>query len=450
MKKTRKSNGTLETLLVIGLILIIPLFFVIRTAAEQNAALNTPAPSLPTAANAPALPTAANTEEDSAMKPKQPPACTFPLAETTMEDSTPENYTFSGPQVIYTPNPDDSNVEIVEWLPDNRQVLIVQNIKGVPQQRIELFDSETRERKVYATREQTEHPPSWNQESGAVVYPVKHILAFKNNIPEITRQLWVSYGNPDAAQMLANNLPQFAVAVKPGNGQTVYFSNKQISKKNEVMQNMASAPFDLEQWNYRNMKSGIFPLMYDMTWRPDSSQVFLYTFADREPGYTYLLDVDSGEICELNLGGWAVTARWSPNGRYLAIVRSQSPDRPVNPTVLTVLDTVTGNIYTLKSISQELDKEREIGGLAWAPGNRHLIVLGVLLPSRLCASDCYPDVRLYLVDFLSGQVNAVLPDSKFVINDIGANLAWSPDGSKIAALCWPGLLCNASVQINGQ
>ena len=51
MKKTRKLNGTLETLLVIGLILIIPLFFVIRTAAVQNAAPNTPVPSLPTAAN---------------------------------------------------------------------------------------------------------------------------------------------------------------------------------------------------------------------------------------------------------------------------------------------------------------------------------------------------------------------------------------------------------------
>ncbi|MBI5297052.1 MAG: hypothetical protein HY869_16360 [Chloroflexi bacterium] len=450
MKKTRKSNGTLETLLVIGLILIIPLFFVIRTAAEQNAAQNTPVPSQPMEVNTPALPTAANTAEDSAMKPQQPPACTFPLAQTTTEESTSQKYTFFNPQVVYTPNPNDSDVEIVDWLPDNQQVLIVQNIKGVPQQKIELFDSETGERKVYATREQTEQPPSWNQESEAVIYPVKHIIAFKNNIPETTRQVWVSHGNPDAAQMLANNLPQFAVVVKPGNGQIAYFSNKQISKKNEVMQSMASAPFDLEQWNYRNLKSGIFPLMYDMTWRPGSSQVFLYTFADGDPGYTFLLDVDSGEICELNLDGWAVTARWSPNGRYLAIDRSQSTDRPVNPTVLTVLDTVTGNIYTPKVISQELDGERNIVGLAWGPDNRHLIVLGALLPSRSCVSDCYPDVRLYLVDFLSGQVDAVLPDSKFVINDMGTNLAWSPNGSKIVALCWPGLLCNASVQINGQ
>ncbi len=73
MKKTRNTKGTLETLLVIGLILIIPLFFVIRTAAVQNTAPNTPAPSLPTVANAPTLSTAANTEEDSAMKPNNRP-----------------------------------------------------------------------------------------------------------------------------------------------------------------------------------------------------------------------------------------------------------------------------------------------------------------------------------------------------------------------------------------
>jgi hypothetical protein len=62
MKKKLNTKGTLEALLVIGLILIIPLFFVIRTAAVQNAAPNTPAP---------ALPIAANMEEDNAMKPQR-------------------------------------------------------------------------------------------------------------------------------------------------------------------------------------------------------------------------------------------------------------------------------------------------------------------------------------------------------------------------------------------
>jgi hypothetical protein len=93
-KTNRKIKGILETLLIVGLILIIPLFFVMRSAAEQNAAPNTPVPLPPTAANAP--------EDGNAMKPKQPPACTFPLAETTTEESMPEEYTFSEPQVVLT------------------------------------------------------------------------------------------------------------------------------------------------------------------------------------------------------------------------------------------------------------------------------------------------------------------------------------------------------------
>ena len=436
-----------KPVLIVGGLLIVLLTAIVQSNAAPSAS---PQPTVPVNLTATLPPPTETPYASPTPKGARPPQCTFPLAQTTFEESIPKEYAFSEPKVVYTPQPSDSDVEIVEWLPDNQQVLIVQNIKGVPQQTIELFNSGTGERKVYATREQTEQLPSWNQESGTVIYPVQHILAFKDNIPEIARQIWVSYGSLDTVQMLANDLPQFAVAVKPGGGQIVYFSNKQISKKNGRMQSIASVSFDLEQWNYRNLKSGIFPLMYDMAWRPNSSQVFLYTFADRDLGYTFLLDVDSGEICELNLDGWAVTARWSPNGRYLAIDRSQSTDRPVNPTVLTVLDTATGNIYTPKIISQELDGERNIVGLAWGPDNRHLIVLGALLPSRSCVLDCYPDVRLYLVDFISGQVDAVLPDSKFVINDMGANLAWSPDGSKISALCWPGLLCSATVQINGQ
>jgi len=441
MNKKSKIRNIFEVLLVIGLILLIPLFFVVKGGADNPSDPDTEAPLA-------ALSSADNSDTKPVVVAKQPPACTFPLEEITVEESTPEEYTFSEPQVVYPPHSSDSDVEIVEWLPDNQQVLIVQNIKGVPQQTIELFNSETGERKVYATREQTEQPPSWNQESEAVIYPVKHILAFKNNIPEITRQVWVSYGSPDTAQMLADNLPQFAVAVKQGSGQTAYFSNKQISRKNEVMQSMASAPFDLEQWNYRNMKSGIFPLMYDMTWRPGSSQVFLYTFADEDPGYTFLLDVDSGEICELNLDGWAFFAKWSSNGRYLAIVRGQETSFPISSTDLTILDSATGSLYTMEVVPQELIGRHFVGDLAWSPDNHHLLALGSNVSFPHCAPDCYDDTRLYLVEFLSGQVDSILPDRQFIANTSGTNLAWSPDGSKIIALC--PALCSISVQVNGQ
>ena len=108
-----------------------------------------------------ALPTAANTEEDNAMKPKQPPACAFPLAQTTTEESTPEEYTFSEPQVVLTASEDKSTISIIEWLPDNQRALITQDFRSSSDQNIELFNPQTGERQVYATRHQTNHRPKW-------------------------------------------------------------------------------------------------------------------------------------------------------------------------------------------------------------------------------------------------------------------------------------------------
>jgi len=438
MNKLRKSKNISEILFVVGLILIIPLFFAMKTAANSQVASN--ATVLPTVVNAP--------EDSSALKPKQPPACTFPLAHTTTVEAVPEEYSFSEPQVVYTPAANDANVEIVEWLPDNQRVLVVQNIKGVNQQTIELFNPETGERQVYAKREWTEQHPSWNQELRAVVYPVKHVLKIVNNIPEFTRQAWVSYGDPQSAQMMVDNLSQPYIVVKPGGKEIIYLKDKQISKRNGSLKELPSKLFDLDQWNYRKLKSGIFPLMYQMAWRPGTSQVFLYSFADVNPGYTFLLDVDTGEICELDLGGWAVVARWSPNGRYLAIDRSQAPDRPVGSTVLAVLDTATGNLFTSEVVPQELGGRHTIGSIAWAPDNHHLLVLGSVLPFPQCGPDCRDDTRLYLVDVISGQVDSVLPEYQFIPNTAGTSLAWSPDGSKVMALC--PVRCLISVQRSGQ
>ena len=114
MKKTSKVKGALEVLVVIGLILVIPLFFAIKTAADRQEAKNTPVPPAPTASEVP--------EASFVTTAQQPPQCTFPLAQTTTAESTPEEYTFSEPQVALT---DERQPDIIEWLPDNRNVLIM-------------------------------------------------------------------------------------------------------------------------------------------------------------------------------------------------------------------------------------------------------------------------------------------------------------------------------------
>ena len=163
-------------------------------------------------------------------------------------------------------------------------------------------------------------------------------------------------------------------------------------------------------------------------------------------GYTFLLDVDSGQLCELNFGGWAFLARWSPDGRYLAIIRNQEPSLPANSTELAVLDTATGKLYTLGVVPKELPGRHYVDDIAWAPDNYHLLTLGSILSFPGCAPDCPKDTRLYLVDFLSGQIKPLT--SQFAANTPGTNLDWSPDGSKVLALC--PKLCLISVQRSGQ
>ena len=442
MNKTSKVKGVFEVLVVIGLILVIPLFFAIKTAADKQEAKNTPMPLTLTAM--------ATFESNAVTTAKQPPACAFPLAQTTTAEAVPEEYIFSEPQVALT---SPVNLDIVEWLPDNRQVLLMRDIPGKGQQSIEIFDSQIGDTQVYAIRTAlSDAPPSWASELSAVVYPDMNILKNDkaNSHSSTTRQVWVSQGNPADVRLIADNLAQFYVAVKPGGRQMSYLSDKQLSKRNASiasLPSLPSLPFDLTQWSV--------PLAsFQATWRPGTSQIFLYntSYVPSIPGYTFLLDVDSGQICDLDLGSnaygrnWAGVGRWSPNGRYLAVVRA-SGTLPLNYSDLAVLDTVTGNLYTIDVASQEEKGHHFVKDIAWAPDNQHLTVIAGVF------SDENRHSGLYLVDFISGQSLHLFPTYKFSEGWWGTNMAWSPDGSELLASC-PNKegeqLCLVNVQKNTQ
>ena len=447
MNRLHKSKNILEVLLVIGLILIIPLFFALKTKA------NAPAVSIPNAA-VPLIPTVANAPSDSnALEPKQPPACTFPLAQTTTAETTPEEYTFSEPQVVLTDS--DNLYDIVEWLPDNQWVLLTQDLykdkNKILQQSIELYNPQTGGTQVFAIRNQTDEPPSWQPELNAVVYPVMNVIGNDevNHRYKFTRQIWVSQGNPQATQLIADNLPQFYVAVKPGGSEITYLSDKQIAKRNGLLKEIPSVPFNLDQWDHSKIRNGS-PVSYKMSWQPGTSLIFLYSSGDLEGGYTFILDSNTGQVCELNLSGWAGRAHWSPNGRYLAITRYQGI-RPTDSSDLAILDAVTGNLYTMRVTSQDVEGRHYVSDIAWAPDNRHILVTGSVLPFQGTGQ---PDSRgLYLVDFISGQSDYILPTYRFSAGSGRSNLAWSPDGSKLLVRC-PTIederVCFISVQRSGK
>jgi hypothetical protein len=88
-----------------------------------------------------------------------------------------------------------------------------------------------------------------------------------------------------------------------------------------------------------------------------------------------------------------------------------------------------------------------IGDLSWAPDNHHLAIIEV---AYAASTSPPPSIdRLYLVDFLSGEVSNPFPAYQFNTGWWGTGLAWSPDGSKIIAKCPTeneGRLCLVPVQ----
>jgi len=459
MKKTSKTKNTLEALLVIGLILIIPLFFTLRSAAEQNAVPNTTVPMPPTAANAP------ENSDASAPRASEPPACTFPLAQTTTAESTPEEYTFSEPQVVLTA---DASIDIVEWLPDNQRALIMQDFRGSNEQNIELFNPLTGEAQVYAKRNRIYQSPTWVDGLNAVIYPDTKVLKFtqKNgmNLPpvEFQRQLWISQGAPqntkliEDARLNGNFLSYFSVSIKPGGGQVVYHTHddKKLSKRNKLFEAQQSVSFDISQWEYRARGSGL-PISYNMTWRPNASQIFLYSLGDAG-GYTFLLDADTGQICEIDLGsegnenGWADIARWSPDGKYLAIIRTWGR-RPVDASDLVILDTTTGKLYAMKIIPSDMEGLHFVNDVAWAPDSQHLAAIAQVLAQKPTTREYYYKLsNLYLVDFLSDQAVEISSANETLGAGLGrTNLIWSSDGSQLLVKCstpQTDRLCLLSVQ----
>ncbi len=74
------------------------------------------------------------------------------------------------------------------------------------------------------------------------------------------------------------------------------------------------------------------------------------------------------------MDGWAGVARWSPDGRYLAMVKTWG-SLPVKSTNIAVLDMETGKINSFPVIL-DMKETQLISDIAWAPDNRHLVIIG--------------------------------------------------------------------------
>jgi Tol biopolymer transport system component len=221
----------------------------------------------------------------------------------------------------------------------------------------------------------------------------------------------------------------------------LYLADKKISKLDKSLKKLTPALFDPAKWDYGKGRRDENPVSYDMAWQPGTSLVFLYSHAggSANGGYTFILDTDTGQICELDLGGWASRARWSPDGRYLAFDRSVVYFGLANSIDFLVLDTTSGQLYTPILTSLDMTREHVVNDFIWAPDSRHLLAVEYIRSQNVHSVP----TELYLVDFMAEQGIQILPEYIF---EAGAapknNFAWSPDGSKLLIICPGGEIPN--------
>jgi hypothetical protein len=413
---------------------------------------------------------------------EKPPLCKFPLAGTKMEESISENYVFSTPRIVLADLDDDYH--LVQWLPDNQQVLVSRdhldsNRFHIEYQSIELFNPRTGTSEFYASRISDYIQPIWVEGLKAVVYPSTRALSLSHSNHGVLSsattitisELLISKGNSANVQSLQTAQltaysdfdPPYIIgsvynlAVNSDGSQIVYWD--QIRRKlyvqdisQGVLNEVQVSSFDINQWNYRGPSNTLSLEWLSVAWRPSTTQIFFYS--DPWAGnYTYLLDIANDQVCEINLfrkqdsnitpGNFIMSANWSPNGRYLAAIYTKvSDNNPIVFSDLIVLDIVTGQVYQVdaKKFSltdvETLHNYFFISSISWAPDNQHIVAIGQFRmygPGTISPQDVS---RLYLVDFRSDQVVQISSKELWTESQLGTtNVIWANDGSKLLVKC---------------
>lgn len=384
----------------------------------------------------PATPTPPGPSATPTIAPTPVPRCTFaappvPAVPGPLLDA----HTFSEPQVVLTHT---SAIGIAGWLSDGQRLLITRDIPGTNRQAIETFNIRTGELSVYAERNGSNGKPIWLPALNAVAY---------STLVDQHHELWVSRGDPQRVERAVPDVLGLSLATEPDGKHLLYFSRltgerpQQLNVETRAVQEM---PLDLAQLRYPKypepVQSMLGPSVFKIVWRPDGSQVVFYTIP-----WTFLFDVTTNQVCEIDLGQtrvehmpiWALEAKWSPNGRHLALIttgtfpgQASGTGASILYTELTILAMETGSLRALQPAPDINGGQHYVTDMAWAPDSQIIAIRAAVEEKEGVLYE-----GLYLVEVLTGQNKHMLPQTMFTGGDAGWSLAWSPDGHRLAVNC---------------
>lgn len=450
MKKLFKGIGSILSLLALLLLVLAFIWLLRGRAPTGSVSLQSPLPTPTSPRSTPTPPRATPTPPPS--RPVPAPRCTFAgLPAPEVSEPSLEAYVFSEPQVVLTHT---SSIGIADWLPDGQRLLITRDIPGTNCQTIETFNAHTGEIQVYAQREGANGKPIWLSELRGVAYST---LAGQQH------ELWISWGEPTQAERIVPRVDGLSLAVTPDGQRLLYFSSPASSQPqlwDVAAQVTRPMPLDLARWKYPKYPRSVQPRLtpFQAAWHPNGSQVVFYT----QP-WTFLFDMKANQVCEIDLGRseaedvpiWALEAKWSPDGRYLALITTGSfPGQASGTrgsilyTDLTILDARTGDLHTLQPAPDINPGQHYVTDITWAPNSQVIAARAVVKEKEGIMYE-----GLYLAEAADGQSNRILPETVFTGGDAGWSLAWSPDGHRLVLSCPTrneGRLCTITVTTQGK
>ncbi len=389
-----------------------------------------PPPGTPTPSGPPVTPTVA---------PTPVPRCTFAARPVPAEPGPPlDAYHFSEPQVVLTYT---SAIGVAGWLPDGQRLLITRDIPGTNRNSIDILDVRTGALHTYAERNGSSGKPVWLPTLQAVAYIT--LVEGKGEEQPIRYypELRLSYGHPQQVERLTSDIGG-TLAVAPDGKQLWYFSRAEPDRPQVFdgeTRAIQTVPWNIAAWKYP--KPDLAWAMRDrspqftMVWHPDGTRVLLYS-----QFWTFLLDVKSNQVCELILGEynpeamdippWPLEAQWSPDGRFLAFITTDSLNLPLRRTELAILDMNTGEQRTLSPAPDIESGQHYVYDIAWAANSQQLILL-----AQTETSWGRPIQKLYLMDARTGDAQQIMPNIFGGGTIEGWQLAWSPNGQTLAVKC---------------
>jgi len=318
-------------------------------------------------------------------------------------------------------------IEIAGWLPDGESLLIARGIAGTPRQTIETFNVRTGEMRRYAERHSSSSKPVWLAAQQAV--------AFVDATVTEGRAWWslrLSHGEKQPVATLHTRLAFPDLAADPTGQQVSVLASDQGTRPVIV---------DVARQTSRTLDAQLpeaastFEQAYHLAWSPRGKWLVCYS----QVGF-YLIEVATGQVCEADLGGqqyapgkrWALDAQWSPDERYLAMLTTTGRLLPAKFSDLTILDTSTGELRSVRPEADSTPGLHYVTDMAWSPDSQTIAIR-----SAVAEKEGILHEGLYLVEAKTGQTRRMLSQTMFIGGGYaGLSLAWSSDGSQLA-VNWP-------------